>query len=260
MRRSRPRSSARTCGIFAGCSTTTTTRPRFTATSVTAAFTCRSASISRPRRASASTTSSSSARADLVVSYGGSLSGEHGDGQSRGALLPKMFGPELMRAFAEFKAVWDPDNRMNPHKLDRRIPADREPAAGRRLQPGAAGDLFSVSRRQGLIRQGSIALHRPGRVPQARLRDDVPELHGDARRAAQHARPRADAVGTAPGRGAARLLEERRGQARAGSVPLLQGVQVGVPDERRHRDLPVGVSLALLRARTGVLSTRMPSA
>src|SRR5262245_55199230 len=55
--------------------------------------------------------------ADLVVSYGGSLSGEHGDGQSRGALLPKMFGPELMQAFREFKAVWDPTNRMNPHKL-----------------------------------------------------------------------------------------------------------------------------------------------
>jgi len=55
--------------------------------------------------------------ADLVVGYGGSLSGEHGDGQSRGALLPKMFGPELMTAFREFKAVWDPDNKLNPHKL-----------------------------------------------------------------------------------------------------------------------------------------------
>jgi FAD/FMN-containing dehydrogenase/Fe-S oxidoreductase len=55
--------------------------------------------------------------ADLVVAYGGSLSGEHGDGQSRGALLPKMFGPELMNAFREFKSVWDPDNRMNPHKV-----------------------------------------------------------------------------------------------------------------------------------------------
>ncbi len=55
--------------------------------------------------------------ADLVVSYGGSLSGEHGDGQSRGALLAKMFGPELMVAFREFKAVWDPDNKMNPHKV-----------------------------------------------------------------------------------------------------------------------------------------------
>jgi FAD/FMN-containing dehydrogenase/Fe-S oxidoreductase len=55
--------------------------------------------------------------ADLVLSLGGSLSGEHGDGQARSALLPKMFGPELMQAFREFKALWDPDNRMNPGKL-----------------------------------------------------------------------------------------------------------------------------------------------
>ena len=54
---------------------------------------------------------------DLVVSLGGSLSGEHGDGQARAALLPKMFGPELMQAFREFKAIWDPTNRMNPGKL-----------------------------------------------------------------------------------------------------------------------------------------------
>jgi len=55
--------------------------------------------------------------ADLVVSYGGSLSGEHGDGQSRAELLPKMFGPELVQAFREFKAIWDPDWKMNPGKV-----------------------------------------------------------------------------------------------------------------------------------------------
>ena len=55
--------------------------------------------------------------ADLVLSFGGSLSGEHGDGQSRAALLPKMFGPELIEAFRQFKQLWDPDNRMNPGKL-----------------------------------------------------------------------------------------------------------------------------------------------
>ena len=55
--------------------------------------------------------------ADLVLGLGGSLSGEHGDGQSRAELLPKMFGPELMAAFREFKAIWDPDGRMNPGKL-----------------------------------------------------------------------------------------------------------------------------------------------
>lgn len=54
---------------------------------------------------------------DLVLSYGGSLSGEHGDGQSRAELLPKMFGAELVQAFREFKAVWDPEGRMNPGKV-----------------------------------------------------------------------------------------------------------------------------------------------
>ena len=53
---------------------------------------------------------------DIVIAHGGSLSGEHGDGQARGALLPKMFGPELMQAFREFKAIWDPENKMNPGK------------------------------------------------------------------------------------------------------------------------------------------------
>ena len=62
--------------------------------------------------------------ADLVLSYGGSLSGEHGDGQARGALLPKMFGPELMDAFRKFKSLWDPDGKMNPHKIvDPYLPA-----------------------------------------------------------------------------------------------------------------------------------------
>ena len=55
--------------------------------------------------------------ADLVVSHGGSLSGEHGDGQSRGELLPRMFGPEIVDAFRRFKAIWDPDGKMNPGKV-----------------------------------------------------------------------------------------------------------------------------------------------
>ena len=55
--------------------------------------------------------------ADIALAHGGSLSGEHGDGQARGALLPKMFGPELIEAFREFKRIFDPTNRMNPGKL-----------------------------------------------------------------------------------------------------------------------------------------------
>jgi FAD/FMN-containing dehydrogenase/Fe-S oxidoreductase len=55
--------------------------------------------------------------AELCLKYDGSLSGEHGDGQQRAELLPKMFGDELVGAFREFKALWDPDGRMNPHKV-----------------------------------------------------------------------------------------------------------------------------------------------
>jgi FAD/FMN-containing dehydrogenase/Fe-S oxidoreductase len=70
--------------------------------------------------------------ADLVVSYGGSISGEHGDGQSRGELLPKMFGPELIEAFREFKSIFDPEWRMNPGKVVDPYPLD----SNIRLGPG----------------------------------------------------------------------------------------------------------------------------
>ncbi|MFI7875862.1 MULTISPECIES: FAD-binding and (Fe-S)-binding domain-containing protein [unclassified Streptomyces] len=55
--------------------------------------------------------------ADLVVEFGGSLSGEHGDGQSRGELLSRMFGERLVEAFGRLKAVFDPLDRMNPGKI-----------------------------------------------------------------------------------------------------------------------------------------------
>jgi FAD/FMN-containing dehydrogenase/Fe-S oxidoreductase len=55
--------------------------------------------------------------ADLVVAYGGSLAGEYGEGHGRAELLPKMFGPELMQAFGDFKRIWDPDWKMNPNRL-----------------------------------------------------------------------------------------------------------------------------------------------
>jgi FAD/FMN-containing dehydrogenase/Fe-S oxidoreductase len=54
---------------------------------------------------------------DLILSYGGSLSGEHGDGQSRAELLPKMYGSEIIEAFREFKSIWDPQWKMNPGKV-----------------------------------------------------------------------------------------------------------------------------------------------
>ncbi|MGW7429113.1 FAD-binding and (Fe-S)-binding domain-containing protein [Streptomyces sp. NPDC054861] len=61
----------------------------------------------------------SEAVADLVVGHGGSLSGEHGDGQARAELLPRMYGPGLVRLFGEVKDLWDPDGGLNPGTLVR---------------------------------------------------------------------------------------------------------------------------------------------
>ncbi|MFB7220960.1 FAD-binding and (Fe-S)-binding domain-containing protein [Streptomyces sp. NPDC056227] len=57
--------------------------------------------------------------AALVVAHGGSLSGEHGDGQARAELLPRMYGDELVTLFGRFKDLWDPDGGMNPGILAR---------------------------------------------------------------------------------------------------------------------------------------------
>ena len=52
--------------------------------------------------------------ADLVVECGGSISGEHGDGLSRSEFVEKMYGAEILRAFADVKRLFDPDGMMNP--------------------------------------------------------------------------------------------------------------------------------------------------
>ena len=80
--------------------------------------------------------------ADLVVSYGGSLSGEHGDGQSRGELLTRMFGPELVGAFGELKAIFDPDCKMNPGKVVHPAPLDAHLRLGGHWAPAAPRKLY----------------------------------------------------------------------------------------------------------------------
>ncbi|PBC76142.1 FAD/FMN-containing dehydrogenase [Streptomyces sp. TLI_235] len=64
--------------------------------------------------------------ADLCVSYGGSLSGEHGDGQARAELLPRMYPPEVVDLFRRFKGLWDPDNLLNPGVLVAPRPVDAD--------------------------------------------------------------------------------------------------------------------------------------
>ncbi|MHC0429991.1 FAD-binding and (Fe-S)-binding domain-containing protein [Streptomyces sp. O3] len=94
--------------------------------------------------------------AALVVAHGGSLSGEHGDGQARAELLPRMYGPELVRVFERAKALWDPDGGLNPGMLVRPDPLDanlrfavlpREPVDVAFGYPHDGGDFSAAVRR-----------------------------------------------------------------------------------------------------------------
>jgi FAD/FMN-containing dehydrogenase/Fe-S oxidoreductase len=89
------------------------------------------------------------AAADLVVSYGGSLSGEHGDGQARAELLPKMFGPELVEAFRKFKSAWDPDWKMNPGKVVAPYKIDQNLRLGAKYAPWQPKTHFQFPDDQG---------------------------------------------------------------------------------------------------------------
>ncbi|MGW2181943.1 FAD-binding and (Fe-S)-binding domain-containing protein [Streptomyces sp. NPDC001732] len=80
--------------------------------------------------------------ADLVTSYGGSLSGEHGDGQARGELLHRMFGRPLVEAFGEMKRLFDPGNRMNPGKVVAPHRTDEDLRLGAQWRPAALPTHF----------------------------------------------------------------------------------------------------------------------
>jgi FAD/FMN-containing dehydrogenase/Fe-S oxidoreductase len=94
--------------------------------------------------------------ADLVVSYGGSISGEHGDGQARAELLPKMFGPELMQAFREFKSVWDPDWKMNPGKLIDPYKIDENLRLGANYAPWQPRTHFQFTADHGTLAEATL--------------------------------------------------------------------------------------------------------
>jgi FAD/FMN-containing dehydrogenase/Fe-S oxidoreductase len=94
--------------------------------------------------------------ADLVVSYGGSLSGEHGDGQARGELLSKMFGAHIVGLFREMKAVFDPGNRMNPGKVVDPNPLDSHLRLGVEFAHGEPRTYFPYPHDDHLFSKASL--------------------------------------------------------------------------------------------------------
>lgn len=87
--------------------------------------------------------------AHVVASFGGSLSGEHGDGQARAEFLPIMFGSDLVHAFGEFKAAWDPDWKMNPGKVVDPYPMDTNLRVGPDYRPKPVLTVFQFPGDQG---------------------------------------------------------------------------------------------------------------
>jgi FAD/FMN-containing dehydrogenase/Fe-S oxidoreductase len=94
----------------------------------------------------------SRATAELVKKYGGSLSGEHGDGRVRGPFIPLVMGSENYELFRKVKHTWDPDNIFNPGKIVNSYPMDED----LRYEPGrdekSIKTIFSYEKEGGVLR------------------------------------------------------------------------------------------------------------
>lgn len=86
--------------------------------------------------------------AELVAGFGGSMSGEHGDGRARSELLPAMYSPQALQLFAGVKNVFDPENLLNPGVLVDPAPVDTDlRGSGRDWRPtrrGAGSGRFGL--------------------------------------------------------------------------------------------------------------------
>ena len=240
-RPSRRTGSATICATSAGCWTATTTEARLAVRALRAGLRAHPHPVRSAHRRGRRppTAASSNDAAHLVVRYGGSLSGEHGDGQSRGELLPIMFGERVVRAFEKSKPLFDPRNRMNPGKVVHPYRLDEHLRLGARLPaPASRRTDFALSRRRApvlaALRRGasasaSAAAHESGVMcpsyratgeeehstrGRARLLFEMLQRRGDHRRLALHRRAR-----------------------RARSVPGLQGMPERLPGQRRHGHL-----------------------
>jgi len=87
--------------------------------------------------------------ADLVVELGGSISGEHGDGLSRSEFLGRMYGRELVEAFARLKGAWDPAGLLNPGVIVAPRPLEEQLRLGPGFRPGAPSTALDFSHHGG---------------------------------------------------------------------------------------------------------------
>ena len=196
----RPRSWVATCAICAICSPSMTITLRCMATSDMVVCIAGSTSISTSEQGIRTCNLFMEEATDLCVKYGGSLSGEHGDGQSHSEFLYKMFGEELVQAFREFKSIWDPAWKMNPGKVVDAYRMDENLRLGANYKPWEPADSLPMAGGRRTFFSCRSEMRRCREVPASERtksgrQHDVPQLHGDARREAHDTRTRPSSPG-----------------------------------------------------------------
>ena len=177
--------------------------------------------------------------ADLVLSLGGSLSGEHGDGQARAELLPKMFGDRARRGVPRVQV--DLGSRLEDEPRQGRRPVPRSTSnlrLGADYAPRAAGDALRVpARRRQLRARDASAASASANAARTEGGDVMCPSYMVTREEKHSTRGRAPpALGDAR---TARQLEGwqlGRGARRARPLPLVQGLHERLPGQRRHAD------------------------
>jgi FAD/FMN-containing dehydrogenase/Fe-S oxidoreductase len=178
------------------------------------------------------------AAAQLVGKYGGSMSGEHGDGRARSELLPYMYSSEAIDLMAAVKAVFDPGNVFNPGVLVDPAPVDadlRVPAA----RPIKAGLGFAYPHDGGDL---SVAVHRCTGV--GKCRADTTASGGVMCPSYLATRDEKDST-----RGRARVLQEvANGTLGFASAEVAESLDLCLSCKGCSSDCPAGVDMATYKA------------
>jgi FAD/FMN-containing dehydrogenase/Fe-S oxidoreductase len=180
------------------------------------------------------------AAAQLVGKYGGSMSGEHGDGRARGELLPYMYSPEAIDTMAAVKAVFDPGNLFNPGVLvdPRPVDADLRVPQARPLRTGLG---FAYPHDDGDL---SVAVHRCTGV--GKCRADTTASGGVMCPSFLATRDEKDST-----RGRARVLQELANGTLVdgfGSAELASSLDLCLSCKGCSSDCPAGVDMATYKA------------
>jgi len=180
------------------------------------------------------------AAAQLVGKYGGSMSGEHGDGRARGELLPYMYSPEAIDTLAAVKAVFDPGNMFNPGVLvdPRPVDADLRVPQARPLRTGLG---FAYPHDDGDL---SVAVHRCTGV--GKCRADTTASGGVMCPSFLATRDEKDST-----RGRARVLQELANGTLVkgfGSAELASSLDLCLSCKGCSSDCPAGVDMATYKA------------